>query len=228
MTNPTPIRPVRRIGLTTRITSANGYEEPRDSLAQNWAGFMSAALPEAGWMAIPNTGGSILKFLESWQLEALILTGGDDIGQTPLRDDTERTLLGHFIERGMPVFGVCRGMQLIQTEFGGELTPCTPDDHVATRHTVTFNQDLGLPDPGTTEASVNSFHTSAINSASLADGLTPLAVTNDGYVEAFRASNTPLIGVMWHPEREAIISELDCRLLRPLFGYPVDAPNPDQ
>lgn len=179
-------------------------------------------------MVIPNTGRSILKFVQTWELEALILTGGDDIGQTPLRDETERALLGYFVKRGLPIFGVCRGMQLIQTEFGGELTPCTPHDHVSTRHSVTLTQELGLPDAGHLEANVNSFHTSAIDSASLANGLVPLAVTSDGYVEAFRALDTPLIGVMWHPEREVVATELDCRLLRPLFGHSAGLSNSGQ
>lgn len=211
-----------------RITAASGYEEPRDSLAQDWAGFMSTTLPEVAWVGIPNTGKSALQFVEAWGLEALILTGGDDIGETPRRDETERLLLDRFMQHGNPIFGVCRGMQLIHTEYGGSLSPCNPDDHVATRHSVRFVEELNESAPGVREATVNSFHTSSIGSEHMVDGLTPLAITGDGFVEAFRAASVPLIAVMWHPEREAIPSEPDRRLLRHLFGYPLHVPGADR
>ncbi len=210
-----------------RITAAEDYEEPRDSLAQDWARFMSIALPEVAWTAIPNTGESAVQFVESWGLEALILTGGDDIGQTPLRDETERALLDHFVARRMPVFGVCRGMQLIQSAYGGRLSSCKHEDHVATRHTVNFVDESGSPDSGKTQTSVNSFHTTSIDQGGIADGLSPLGLTDDGYVEAFHAPDIPLAAVMWHPERESTPSEFDCRLLRRLFGYSTEWPDSD-
>ncbi|MBH64376.1 MAG: glutamine amidotransferase [Alphaproteobacteria bacterium] len=215
--------PVQRVGLTMRITKASGYEEPRDSLAQDWAQFMSASLPEVAWMSVPNTGSTAASVVEDWRLDALILTGGDDIGETPLRDETERTLLHHFIDNGMPVFGVCRGMQLIQSEFGGNLRPCSLDEHVASRHEVEFRSASPWPTPNQGAVSVNSFHTMAVHPDDLGEGLIPLAISADGYVEALYASNIPLLAVMWHPEREASLREHDRSLLRRLFGFGEDA-----
>lgn len=205
-----------------RITTAAGYDEPRDSLAQDWATFLADVLPEVAWVGIPNTGASATAFAEAWKLDALILTGGDDIGETPLRDETERALLSHFLDRGMPVFGVCRGMQLIHTEHDGELMPCERADHVATRHKIRLMDELNAFAEDGGSATVNSFHTQAIGDGDLPSGLICLATTEDGYVEAFKSDTAPLLGVMWHPEREAPASRMDRNLLRRHFGYSSD------
>lgn len=215
--------PVERVGLTMRVTTSSDYEEPRDSLAQDWARFMSSALPEINWIAVPNTGSIATSWVDDWGLDALILTGGDDIGKTPLRDETERALLHHFVDSGKPVFGVCRGMQLIQSEYGGDLSPCNIDGHVAVRHEVEFLSGSSWPIPNPYKVSVNSFHTTAILLDELADGLVPLALTADGYVEAFYDAEKPLVTVMWHPEREISPQAYDRLLLRHLFGLTEDA-----
>ena len=201
-----------------RITTSSDYGEPRDSLAQDWARFMSSALPEITWIAVPNTGSIATSLVGDWGLDALILTGGDDIGKTPLRDETERTLLHHFVDSGKPVFGVCRGMQMIQSEYGGDLSSCSRDEHVAVRHEVEFLDGSPWPTPTPNKVNVNSFHTTAILPDKLACGLVPLALTTDGYIEAFYALEIPLVTVMWHPEREASPQAHDRLLLRHLFG----------
>ena len=210
-----------------RITAATDYEEPRDSLAQDWTRFMSTVVPETTWVGIPNLGRSALDFVKTWSLDALILTGGDEIGATPLRDETERVLLDHFIGHGKPVFGVCRGMQLIQTAFGGQLSPCNSDAHVANHHIVRFVTELSERVPGVRETTVNSFHSLAIASDATGDGIEALAITDDGYVEAFSATSGSLLAVMWHPEREPVPNDVDRRLIRHVFGLPLDASAPD-
>ena len=63
-----------------------------------------------------------------------LLTGGEDPGTSPPRDDTERALLDWAIGDRLPVFGVCRGLQFVQRYFGGELVACDRERHVARRH----------------------------------------------------------------------------------------------
>lgn len=190
-----------RIAITTRITDAEGYDEPRDALAQDWAGFMAQAFPEAAWMPFPNLGTNAISQANAWGIDAIILSGGNDLGERPLRDETEKALLTWAIDNGKPVFGVCRGLQLIQHYFGGPLEPC--DGHAGTRHSVRI---------GGSGMDVNSYHNWCIPEA--AEGLEPLAVAQDGSVEAVIHEAHPLVGVMWHPERESSCQEADVTLMR--------------
>ena len=215
-------RPVRRIGLSMRIISEKNYSELRDSIAQDWGEFLKAVIPEVAWMGIPNVGTSAREFVEAWELDALILTGGDDIGKTPARDETERALLSYFTKRKMPVYGVCRGMQLIHTEYGGELTTADQKLHVSARHSVHFTREIGGYAIDEKRVTVNSFHTLAIEADQLAEGLIPLAISDEGHVEAMSATSVPLVAVMWHPERELMPNEWDRSILRQFFGYSSD------
>src|SRR5947207_15010571 len=106
-----------RVGLTMREVHPEGYDEPRDALARVWATFLQTALPDAVWLPVPNLGPAAApRFCDQWGINALILTGGEDIGVSPARDATERGLWRHFMRNDRPILGVCRGLQLMWTE----------------------------------------------------------------------------------------------------------------
>ena len=188
-----------------RIVSAPNYVEPRDAIAHDWAAFLAYTLPEADWMPLPNLGrGRIRAYCESWGVNRLILTGGDDIGATPLRDETEWDLLEWAHETNVPVLGVCRGMQLMARYAGTPLREIP--DHIATRHAV-----IGL-----INKSVNSFHKFAPQNCP--DGFNILASAPDGQIEAMQKNDAPWEAWMWHPEREpAPFDPTDRSRIRNLF-----------
>lgn len=190
-----------RIAITMRIVDAEGYDEPRDALAQDWTGFMAEVFPGDNWMPFPNVGADAAELASAWDIDAIILSGGNDLGERPLRDATEKTLLTWALANDKPVFGVCRGLQVIQDFFGGNLAPC--EGHVGTRHSVRV-AGSGMD--------VNSFHNWCIPEA--APGLEVLAKDRQGHIEALVHESKPVAGVMWHPEREAICTETDTTLMR--------------
>ncbi len=186
-----------RVALTMRITEASGYKEPRDSISHDWIGRLSS------WgitpVFVPNTLADPVSYFRDLAVDVLVLTGGDDLEATPARDTTEHALLEYTLNTKTPVFGVCRGMQLINHYFGGALTLL--DGHIGTPHTVSFSTDWqSLYD---NETHVNSFHAFGIKPDGLASELSGFAWDKDGHIEAFHDRDRPVIAVMWHPERGA-------------------------
>lgn len=102
-----------------RTELAGPHREARDGLARDWGRFLQWALPEAAWLPVPNLGAGIDRFAGAWGLDGLILSGGEDIGASLLRDETEQALVTWAEQAAIPVFGVCRGLQLLWTLAGG-------------------------------------------------------------------------------------------------------------
>ena len=200
----------RRIGVTMRSAKAPGYDETRDALARDWAAFLAWALPESKWVPVPSQGPATVAWAKGWELDAFVLTGGNDVGEDPVRDESERALLSHAVDAKLPVLGVCRGLQLIQHHFGGALAACDRATHVATTQVVRF------ADGGSRR--VNSFHGFGIAPNTLASPLVELATSEDGWIEAARHRESPILGVMWHPERVSPGDEADRELVRRLFA----------
>lgn len=193
-----------RIGITTRVTQANTYEEERDSLAHDWSRFLNTALPTAAWLALPNIGRNhILTYCTNWGINRLILSGGDDIGTSTIRDETETTLLTWAAEMHIPVLGICRGMQLMGIKSGSTLKPVT--NHVTTEHQL----------HGKIAGKANSFHTFSLSVCP--DNYNITARSEDGEIEAIRHQHLPWEGWMWHPERECIFQERDIHNIVKLF-----------
>lgn len=162
---------------------------------------------------------------------ALLLAGGGDVAplrygaepepETNLvmesRDDLEIDLIRTFARIDRPVFGVCRGIQILNVALGGGLIQHVPrrledhartETHAATKdhtayHAVTVNPGtaLGRTLHGLTQ--VNSFHHQAIDPARLALGLVVVCTSPAGIIEAVdsRLPGPHMSAVQWHPER---------------------------
>ncbi|MEU1422362.1 MULTISPECIES: gamma-glutamyl-gamma-aminobutyrate hydrolase family protein [unclassified Kitasatospora] len=157
------------------------------------------------------------------RLDALVITGGPDIdpayyGQpphplteadSPERDQWESALLRAALAAGMPLLGICRGMQVLNVVCGGSLVQhlpdvVHPDVHAGTPGT--YGEHTVRPVPGTllggllpeSELTVPTFHHQAVDR--LGAGLRVSAHAPDGTVEAVEGPGFTL-GVQWHPEQ---------------------------
>src|SRR5438128_266029 len=134
------------------------------------------------------------------------------------RDRFELPLARRAIEAGLPVLGICRGMQLLNVVAGGSLIQhldghrVAPGSEQSGQHVVSVAPGSQLAAIiGQAEIPVNSRHHQALREPELAPGLTPTAWSPDGIVEAFeRPGDGWLLAVQWHPER---VAEVDpaCR-----------------
>ena len=201
------------MAITQRIDSVAGRAELRDALDQRlvqWlvhAGFLPVLVPNT----LSATGHPSGQALESWlqviQPGALILSGGNDIGEYPARDDTERYLLSWAETKRVPVLGICRGLQMMAVWAGVDLVK--KEGHVGTRHQLVVHARKDE-----WPANVNSYHNWGL--ASCPAGFEVAAKAEDGSIEAITHSKLPWEGWMWHPEREASFSFKDIKRLKRL------------
>jgi putative glutamine amidotransferase len=161
-------------------------------------------------------------------LDGLVLQGGNDLapenyGESPLhpdwagdsvRDRYEMELVQAFAQEGKPVFGICRGFQLLNVLHGGTLyqdLPTQRPESLAHRDTPRFERHFHQVElvpgsrlaglyPGVRRARVNSIHHQGIKD--LAPGFEVEArCADDGLVEAIRRRGPGyMAAVQWHPE----------------------------
>ena len=207
-----------RIGLTMRVANAVGYVEPRDAIAHDWYEYMAYVFPKTPWMPVPNLGAQVIAYIASWQLDGFILTGGNDVGDETVRDETESYILSYAIEKGLPVFGVCRGLQMIQHYYNGPISTCDKTRHVAKPHTVSFIKPLTEDIKPNAQATVNSYHTQAVSVDGLVDPLEPFAISEDGWVEGVYHRKNKITAVQWHPERHHPYHKIDIHLMQSVLN----------
>lgn len=150
------------------------------------------------------------------RLDGLVLTGGADVeperyghentasDTEPRRDEVEFTLFESALGEGVPVLGICRGLQLINVHQGGTLQQHVPEH---SRYDVAPHEDVHVLTitPGSTlhglygaTAQVNSLHHQTVGE--VGSGLTVTAVAEDGTVEGVEMDGMPVLAVQWHPE----------------------------
>jgi N5-(cytidine 5'-diphosphoramidyl)-L-glutamine hydrolase len=210
---------VKRIGITQRVSIAADRSHRLDCLDQAW--FELAHQIDVDLVIVPNASRCVADWARRRRLEGLILSGGNDLAHlegarevAAERDATETALLGVAEEEGIPVLGVCRGMQLINHRFGGRLSKVS--GHAGRRHAVYPCGDVGV---FCGFSDVDSFHNWGITQGGLAQPLKACLASPDGFVEALRHTSLPWFGMMWHPERSRGADRVaDLALLSTVFG----------
>lgn len=128
------------------------------------------------------------------------ISGAEDIDEA--RDEEELALFRRFLTWERPVFGICRGMQLINIALGGTLhqhidghSKLGEVDRLHGSHT----DDAVLCSLYGNEFVVNSAHHQSIDR--LGNDLRAVQWADDGTIEAIRHEALPIFAVQWHPER---------------------------
>lgn len=202
----------KRIAVTQRVDRVDSRDETRDALDRRVVTWLSSlgALP----YAVPNNLYSqdlLLCWLEALSPDAIVLSGGNNIGDCIDRDMTEKFLLDYASNLGLPLLGICRGMQMMVHHVGCKLVPIA--GHAGTQHELVHSEELTFP------FNVNSFHD--WTTFSCPDDYEVIATAPDGCVEAVRHRRHSWEGWMWHPERDV---EFDSTMLdraRKLFSVDV-------
>ena len=201
------------LAISQRVESVQGYSEKRDCLDQRWTdlihklGFLPAPLSN---LLSPS------EFVGNIAPSAIILSGGNNIAKVDKsaldisteRDEFEEKLLQIAIEKNIPVLGVCRGMQMINLFFDGSISQIK--NHIGVRHEVNFVGKYSEDKPRV----VNSYHKWCIEESDIGKSLAPLAIASDKTIECFYHKEYPILGIMWHPEREDPYSWDDLNLIK--------------
>lgn len=159
--------------------------------------------------------------------DGIVLTGSSPgVEVAPARSAFERQLVAQALRIGLPLLGICHGMQLLGECLGGRVLRDLPDlhrpvtlhmpgpvpDHVA--HAIYILPDSLLarcagPDPVPGPVAVNSLHRHVLEAGGR---VRVVACAPDGVVEAIEATGDGFcLGVQWHPEYG--LTEFDRRLV---------------
>ena len=212
------------IGITTSVTVDKSPERAYVNLAY------IRAVQDAGGIPLllpPHLTAPVQAAL--WErLDGLVLTGGGDIdparfGQArhpktddvaPARDELELGLTRRALDEDVPLFAICRGIQVLNVALGGTLVQDLPSErpssiahsqreprHESTHAVKVMGEGTRLGRVlGSLEVSVNSMHHQAIDR--LGFGLREVAWSPDGVIEGVELPGDDhfVLGVQWHPE----------------------------
>lgn len=160
-------------------------------------------------------------------VDAVVVCGGGDVDPSSYdaepesvkdadvrADEVELALIQGARRRGMPTLAICRGMQLLNVAYGGDLAqdvtaagsphpPISddPDEVLGLRHDIDIQAGSRLADVlGAGRREVNAIHHQGVGR--LGGDLAATARADDGLVEGIEPTDWPTcLGVQWHPEK---------------------------
>ncbi len=213
------------IGITSGFElDANYYFKgyPRMMLNEDY----SRSILQAGGVPIvlPVHNDYDVVFQQVSLVDGILLSGGQDIQPLlyqqqphaklglvcPQRDVFEYHVIKAALEQNKPIFGICRGLQILNVYFGGTLLQDNAIKGDVQQHVQAGNPDLTMHSVKVAKGSfielalkketidVNTFHHQSIDK--IADELAIVALSPDGIVEAIQHKSKQIYAVQWHPE----------------------------
>lgn len=209
-----------RIGIPVRLSVPR--LDNRVAIANRLIGLIADCVRAAGGTPVPLTPEY---YGAEAAIDGLLLPGGGDLdprryGQepdpsvydtNPAQDDLDFAVASYALEAGLPIFGICRGMQLINVLYGGTLIQDLPPSDVDhrhrrstnpteafSRHPVDIHPNSRLSALLGPTAPTASAHHQAIDR--LGEGLLITARAADGCIEAIEDPTRRVSAVQWHPE----------------------------
>ncbi len=210
------------IGITTYVEQSRFVVHDTLSAVLPWSYVEQVRAAGGRPVLVPPVPDGGVEVLEG--LDALIIAGGQDVeparyGErqhpavytSPVRDAGEFPLARYALNNGIPLLGVCRGMQLMAVVCGGRLHQHLPDalghsEHTRSgpkkeynQHGVRFATGSRCRELFGPEAVVNSYHHQGVADPGR---LTPTGwCVKDDLIEAVEHPDHPFaVGVQWHPE----------------------------
>ena len=239
------------------IPAKKNHQPPYIGISANWKDGLSC-IANTYVQAVLKAGGApilipVITDIEALttivnSLDGLVMSGGGDINplflqEEPIptlqdvdtyRDEYDLILLRLASNRQLPIMGICRGHQLLNIAFGGNIYQDihTQHEQKTLKHSQTLPREqvshsISLQNTpsklyeivGKTEQLlVNSFHHQAIKD--IAPEFKETAIASDGINEAIEHTEKNIFGVQWHPE--ALAADGDEQMLR-LFKYHIEA-----
>lgn len=207
---------LKKIAITQRIIQNQSYPEQREALDVRWAklfkelNFLPIVLP------IEYDFETYFKHIE---IDGILLTGGNDLNiftaseESLKRDVFEKQLIEYGIKNNIPIFGVCRGMQIIAQYFDSSFKQVS--NQVGIRHNLDANKKSKYYNQLSQIKNVNSFHNYAINI--LSDKLLISATDANGVIKAVEHNTYKIFAQMWHSEREDLMNKAELDLIKRFF-----------
>lgn len=213
----------RKIIALSQNIKINIYNEIEDCINVNWTKFIEK-LNYIPFYIPTMSKEKTISYFEKFEFDGVILTGGNDVYPqkntnkivsklSKIRNDVENEVLNNCLRKDIPVLGICRGMQYINTYLGGGLSII--QNHSGNFKHLIINESKGqykFP------KRVNTFHNYGIPNNLKSNCIKTLAKDEKDNIEAFCHVEKKILGIMWHPEREKPFSKLDLDLVKEFFG----------
>lgn len=208
---------MKKIAVSQRLNPNKGYYELREALDVQWGKLFKEL--EMIPIILPLEY-DFQVYFKNIGIDGILLTGGNDLNrlnpsdESLKRDNFEKELISYGIENDIPIFGVCRGMQIIAEYFGSDFMKVK--DQVSIKHRLKVNKKSKYFKELSDLNNVNSFHIYAIEN--LSPNLLISATNEKGIIKAVEHKKHRIFAQMWHSERENSFKNEELELIKKFYN----------